>query len=158
MRWVTHTLHPSVPDPPPLPNFRSQCAPPVLTSTAVHVRKQCRELWSCTIRGSGRDETHLWSAAVELTSGAIERHKRLSSLFSGEFIDGLQMRIIVKHSLRDICIMETSSIIAQLFFFFLLRVRRSSLKAPLPFFRDQRYTPLRQIACARAGQDLRERK
>lgn len=93
----------------------------------------------------------------ELRSGAIERHKRLSSLVSGEFIDGLQTRIIVKHSLRDICIMETSSVIAQLFFFFfLLRVRRSSLKDPLPFFGDQSYTALRQIACARAGQDLRE--
>lgn len=37
----------------------------------------------------------------ELTSGAMEKHKGRSSLICGEFADGLQTRIIVKHSLRD---------------------------------------------------------
>lgn len=106
------------------------------------------------------EQTGLKTAVFELTSGAMERHKGRSSLISGEFIDGLQTRIIVKHSLRDY--LHNGNVNwyrSAVFFSFISRVRRSSLKVPPPHPRFFQRSELRGVAsdCVCAGRTRPQR-
>lgn len=137
MRWGTNTLHPSAPGPVPMSHCRTHCGPPVIRGRGKPVSRTLRLNW----------QVEQWK---DMKDGLLS--------FPGSSLTGYRHVLLLNIHRGIICIMETSTGITQLLFFSPLFQESGGplWKSPPLFFRDQSYAALRQIACARAGRDLRE--